>query len=277
MKPRRLGNESGVTLVELLVGLVVASIIMVGLLRMFIGESRLFGQWESQRTARDVARGASQVLSADLRRLEATGGVEAASASSITLRVPFSMGLVCASSAGSTTASLLPADSVMRTDAAPSGQAWRTPTGYSYAGLTSVAAGAAATCTAANITTVTGGRVVAITPGAGAGVTAGTPLFLYQRVVYEFGSAASGTALTRRQLSGAGGEEFLVETLVTSGTRFRFFVGTSDVAQDSPPADLTTLRGFELVLEGQGEYARPGEALPSAELSQPVFFRNAPN
>jgi hypothetical protein len=187
------------------------------------------------------------------------------------------MGLDCASSAASTTASVLPVDSVMRADAAPSGQAWRTSTGYGYASLTSITAGLAGTCTAANITTVAGGRVVTITPGAGAAVTAGTPLFLYQRVVYEFETGANGSFLTRRQLSGAGGKELVVETLVTSGTRFRFFVGTSDVAQDAPPADLSTLRGFELALEGRGDYARPGDDVPSAELAQAVFFKNAPN
>jgi hypothetical protein len=256
---------------------VVASLILGGLLGVFLGESRLFGEWESRRTARDVTRSASQVLSADLRRLEATGGVEAASASSITLRVPFAMGLVCASSVGSTTASFLPTDSVMLADAAPSGQAWRTSSGYGYANLSSVTAGGTADCTAADIATVAGGRVATITPGAGATVEAGTPLFLYQRVVYQFVSGADGSVLTRRQLSGAGDEEVLVEALSTSGTRFRFFVGSSAVAQDDPPADLSTLRGFELALEGMGAYARPGAAVPSAELAQAVFFKNAPN
>jgi hypothetical protein len=257
--------------------MVVALLLLGALLGVFLGESRLFGQWESQRTARDVARSAAHVLSVDLRRLEATGGVEAASPSSITLRVPFAIGIVCASSVGSTTASLLPTDSVMLADAKPSGQAWRTSTGYGYASLTSIVAGSAAVCTGVNITTVTGGRVVAISPGAGAAVAAGTPLFLYQRVVYDFVSDAAGTVLRRRQLSGAESEEVLVETLVTSGTRFRFFVGSSQVAEDAPPADLSALRGFELALEGQGEYARPGAPVPSSELAQAVFFRNPPN
>jgi hypothetical protein len=271
------GGRAGFTVVELIVGAAVASMLLAALLGVFIGESRLFGQWESERLARDVVRTATQALSADLRRIEATGGVEAASDSSITLRVPYSMGVVCASSVASTTASLLPTDSVMLATAAPSGKAWRTSTGYGYAGLTSLAAGSAATCTGVNITTPTGGRVVAITPGAGATVTAGTPIFLYQRVVYEFQAAPDGTVLTRRQLNGGGGTEVLVETFVASGTRFRFFVGSSDVAQDAVPADLSTLRGFELALEGQGEYRRPGEAVPNAELAQGVFFRNPPN
>jgi hypothetical protein len=266
------------TFLELLVGMTIASFIMAGLLGLFVSESRLFGDWESRRTARDVVRGASQLLSADLRRLEATGGVEAVSPSAITIRSPFAMGIVCASTAASTTASLLPTDSVMYESAAPSGYAWRTSTGYAYqTSLTSLTEGSAALCTAANITTLPGGSVVAVAPGAGATVRAGTPLLLYQRVTYEFASGADGSVLTRRLLSGGGAKEAVAETFVSSGTRFRFFVGSSDVAQDSVPADLSTIRGIELVLEGKGTYATPGGSVPSNELSQRVFFRNPPS
>jgi type II secretory pathway component PulJ len=246
MTPRRRYLESGFTIVELLVGIVVSSIAIAGLVGMFIGASRLFGTWESRRTARDVVQGAAQLLSADLRRVETTGGIEAASDSTITLRVPYAMGLVCASAAANTTVSLLPTDSVMYAEAAPSGYAWRTATGYSYGtSITSLTAGVAATCTGVNISTLTGGRVVLIAPGAGPTVTAGTPVFLYQRVQYEFQTTSDGRVLTR--------------------------------TQDIAPATLSTLRGFELALEGQGEYAAPGAPTSSTALAQKVFFRNPPN
>jgi hypothetical protein len=265
------------TVVEILVGLVVAIFLLGGLTGLFIGEARLFGEWESKRTARDVVRSATQILASDLRRLDSSGGVESASSSAITLRVPYTVGLVCSSTAGATVVSLIPTDSVMVAASSVSGQAVRTNTGYAYTNVTAVAAALAAPCTAANITTVTGGRVVSVTPGAGVNVRAGTVLFLYQRVLYEFQAVSGGTRLTRRLLSGLGTTENLAQTFLPAGTRFRFFVGSSSTAQDAAPADLTTLRGIELALEGKGEYGALGAGSPTSEAAQAVFFRNPPN
>jgi hypothetical protein len=96
-------------------------------------------------------------------------------------------------------------------------------------------------------------------------------------VQYQFQAITGGTRLTRRLLDGAGVTENVAQTFVPAGTRFRFFVGSSAVAQDAVPADLTTLRGIELAMEGKGEYGQPGEVSPSSELFQPIFFRNPPN
>ena len=276
MKTRALHPAAGVTVIELIVGIVIALFVLGSLMGVFISESRLFGEWESQRTARDAIRSATHVLTTDLRRVETTGGIEAASSTSLTLRIPIGMGIVCASTLASTTMSLLPADSVMMATAALSGQAWRTPDGYTYQATTGVSSASAAACTAVSITTLTGGRVVMVTPGAGPAVLPGTPILLYQRVRYEFVPASGGTVLTRRLLSSAAGAEVLVKNFVSSGTSFRFYVGTSASAQANPPADLTTIRGIDLALEGQGEYAAPGDPVTSTSMSQPVFFRNPP-
>ena len=276
MKTRAQHPAAGVTVIELIVGIVIALFVLASLLGVFISESRLFGEWESQRTARDAVRSATHVLAADLRRIETTGGIEAANSTSLTLRIPISIGVVCASTAASTTISLLPADSVMMATAAMSGQAWRTNTGYTYQATTGIAGVGAAACAAVNITTLAGGRVVQVTPGAGVAVVAGTPIMLYQRVRYEFVPGTDGTVLTRRLLSSGAGAEVLVENFVTSGTSFRFYVGTSATAQTSAPADLSTIRGIDLALEGMGEYAQPGDPLTSTSVAQPVFFRNPP-
>jgi type II secretory pathway pseudopilin PulG len=271
-------SEAGMTMVELLVGMVIAMMIMGGLTSLFINQTRLFGEWNSERNAREAVRAASQVLISDLRRIESSGGIEAASSSAITVRIPFAMGIVCESADGSTTVSLLPADSLTYAGAVASGYAVRSGSGYTYhTTLSSVSSGTAATCTSASITTVTGGQVISIAPGAGTSVTAGTPIFLYQRVTYEFESSSSGTVLTRTVLGGAGTEEVVVEKFVPTGTKFRFFVWQMSTAQDAVPADLTTIRGFELYLEGQGDYSRPGSAVASSDLAQKVFLMNPPS
>jgi Tfp pilus assembly protein PilW len=273
----RTGQRAGMTLVELTIGLVVAMTLLAGMTGLFISESRLFGNWEAQRTARDVVRSAAQVLAADIRRLDPTGGIEAATDSSLILRVPITMGLVCSSTVGATVVSLPPTDSVTFATAAIDGQAWRTNTGYTYLAATTTSSPGAADCTAAGISTITGGRVLSVSPGAGTGVRSGTVLLLYQRVQYRFVTGSQGMSLTRRTLAGGGTTETIVETLVPDDTRFRFYVGASATAQDAPPADLTTLRGIELALEGKGEYHQAGAESPASRIAQGVFFRNSPN
>jgi Tfp pilus assembly protein PilW len=271
--------QAGMTIIELLVGITVATLIMGGVVGLFINQTRLFGEWESQQTARETVGAASQVLISDLRRLETSGGIESATASAVTIRIPFAIGLVCASDASSTTASLLPVDSLSYASAVASGYAVRGGSGYTYhTTLTSVSAGTESTCTtAASIATVTGGQVIAVAPGAGTNVASGTPIFLYQRVTYQFQTTAAGSALVRTVLGGSNTSETVVETLVPAGTKFRFFILSSTTAQDAVPADLTTIRGFELALEGKGSYAPPGKAVPSSDLAQKVFPMNPPS
>jgi type II secretory pathway pseudopilin PulG len=271
-------REAGMTMIELIVGILVATLIMSGLISLFLNQTRLFGEWQSERNAREAVRGASQVLIADLRRVETSGGIESATGSAVTLRIPFAMGIVCSSTAATTVVSLLPADSLTYATAIASGYAVRASSGYAYqTTLSGVSAGSAATCTSASITTLTGGQVIDVTPGAGTTVAVGTPFMLYQRVTYEFETTSAGTVLTRTVLGGSSTEEVVVERFVPAGTRFRFFVWTSNTAQDAAPADLTTIRGFELYLEGQGDYARPGSPVASSDLAQKVFLMNPPS
>lgn len=269
-------TESGMTLIELMVSMVVAAVILGALVTLFIGQSRLFGEQESQRTAREAVRSAVHVLTSDLRRIEASGGVEAASAESITIRTPFAMGLVCSSSAANTTVSLLPPDSASYANAEISGFAWRAGGTYSYVPATTLDAGTASLCTGALITTLAGGRVVRISPGAGAGVPAGTPAMLYERVRYDFRGGASGFTLVRTIIT-PGAEEALVESFDGAGTRFRYFAGADDEAEDDPPSDLSDIRGVELVLEGLGDRPRAGSnTIATAPVTATVFFRNRP-
>jgi hypothetical protein len=57
--------------------------------------------------------------------------------------------------------------------------------------------------------------------------------------------------------------------------KFRFFVGSSLVAQDAAPADLSTIRGIELNMTGMSERApRGGVAKQKAPFITAVFFKN---
>ena len=213
--------------------------------------------------------------------VEVGSGIAAASAasgaSSITLRVPVVMGLVCGTSGGTTVLSLMPVDSAVLASAAWSGHAYRESSGaYTYAeGATTVTLGGAATCAAANITTVTGGRTVIVTPALPATVTAGTPAFVYQRVRYWFGASTvlSGRLALWRTLEATNLSEELAAPFDTA-SRVRFYRGDNDTSDVAVPP-LAEIRGVELVLVGESEHTRFGSTTPErAPLRTAVFFIN---
>lgn len=267
-------SRAGMTLVEMLIGMVVAGVMLGALVGLFIGQSQLMDHQASQRVARDAARNALHVLATDLQRLESSGGVEEATQDSLVIRVPFALGLVCASSSGSTTLSLLPSDSVTYANAAMSGFAWRAPSGaYTYVPETNLSAGTASACSGASISTIAGGAVVDTDAGH-ASIPAGSPAFLYQRVRYHFEDTADGATLVRTVVE-SGDQETLVEFFDGSATRFRFFTSASPDPGDTPPADLGDLIGIELALEGLGDRPRASDgAVATAPLNASVFFKN---
>jgi hypothetical protein len=127
---------------------------------------------------------------------------------------------------------------------------------------------------------LTGGRVVAVTPPLPAALPAltavGTPVFLLQRLTYEFKSSAAlpgRTALWRTVGATAQADELVAPFDATA--RFRFFVTGSDTAQADVPNPLSTMRGLELSLSGQSERAPEGGAAPKAnKVVTAVFFNN---
>lgn len=278
--------ERGVTLVELMIALTVTAVIAAAMLAVFVSQTRLIGLIESQRTGRAVSRSAANVLTAELRMIEAAGGVESAASTALTLRVPYAVGVLCATSSSEATVSLLLADSMLFARPGYSGYAWRTTAGgYVYeAGTQSqpdVAGASAVVCAGASITTPPGGILARLTPGvpAATGAMPGTPVLLYRRVRYEFtGSADFGgrTMLIRTPLDG--GEATVLSGPFDGATRFRFFVAGEADAQDAPPSDLSDLRGVELDLVGQGHRpAAPGKPPAVAPLSTAIFFHNVSN
>ena len=278
-------SRRGVGLAEMMVALVIMGIIGGAAMRAFVSQARLADQQHKKRSARAVSRSAVNLLLSEVRMVENSNGVAAASATSgaswITLRVPLAMGLVCgATGTGGTAISMLPTDSVVLASAALSGNAWRTTSGtYVYTETpTSQVTGGSAICTAANITTPAGGRTVVITPALPAGAAVGAVAFVYQRIRYGFAasSAISGRLGLWRTLEATNVSEELAAPFDTS-SRVRFFRNNNDTSDVTVPT-LAQITGIEFVLTGASETARYGKTTPeTAVLRTGAFFSNRTN
>lgn len=278
----RLTSRRGLTIIELLVGMVILAIVATLFTRLLVAQGKFFDKQAQGSAARNVSRGAVNRAISDLRMVEAGGGVIAASPTSVTVRVPYAMGVVCATSGAVSTVTLLPVDSVMYSQPGFYGYAWRSSTtglyNYVEAG-SSVTNGTTSICTNAAITTLPNGKVIALSPALPVAATFGTPVLLFRRVRYEFKASAliSGkTGLWRTVINPDGSET--AEELVapfTSTASFKFFGVNNPTAQTNPPASLGDLRGFELHLDGMSERAARGLAsAESAPFITAVYFKN---
>jgi prepilin-type N-terminal cleavage/methylation domain-containing protein len=280
----------GFSLIELVVSLVIFGIIGAALTKLLTSQGNFYDKMGMGNAARNVSRGSLNRVVSDFRMIETTGGMIAASATSVTIRVPFAIGVVCAASGGATQISMLPVDSVMYNAPGFYGYAWRSPiTGaYVYQDLATKLAGTLATCTGQNILTIppTGqvnGLVIGLQPVLPVGATLGTPVFLYRRVQYSFqaSTAVPGKLGLYRTIVNQNGtqtaEEIVAPFAATAGFKF-FIIGNSTTAQVNPPALLSDLRGIELHLDGTSENRVAGSASSeSAPFTTAVFFKNRIN
>jgi prepilin-type N-terminal cleavage/methylation domain-containing protein len=275
-------GRRGFTLTELLVGMVLMGIVGVALTKLFVSQSRFYDRQSQMRRARFVTRTAINAAVSDLRMVEATGGVVSATPTQVTVRVPYAIGIVCANTPVQTTLSLWPVDSTVYATAGFGGYAWRDSVGnetYVEAG-SSLVSDAATVCTAANVTVLAGGRVVAVRPPLPAALPAvtavGTPVFLIQRLTYEFkvSTTLPGRTALWRTVVGTGQTDELVAPFDSTAS-FGFFVVGSDTAQAAVPVPVSTMRGLQLKLAGQSERAPEGTSAPRQALAvTAVFFNN---
>jgi Tfp pilus assembly protein PilX len=285
MKTRRLVRARvGMGIPELLVAMVVMGIIGIAAIKTFLSQTRFADMQLKRRMARSVSRAPINLLLSEIRMADNVGGVAAASAasgaSSITVRVPIGMGLVCGTAGGATVLSMTPADSVALAGASLSGYAYRGANGAYYytEGAMTVTSTGAATCAGANITTLPGGRVVSVTPLFPGPATIGTPAFLYQRVRFSFAASTilPGRRGLWRTLEATGATEELAAPF-DSVSRFRFYRNSNDTADVAVPP-LNEISGVELVLTGASEQPRYGRTVPETSLLRTaVFFVNRLN
>ncbi len=66
---RRRASQAGVTLIELMISLVVASIVIASIYQLMINQSRAYTNQREVTDARETVRGAAVLLSAELRQL----------------------------------------------------------------------------------------------------------------------------------------------------------------------------------------------------------------
>jgi prepilin-type N-terminal cleavage/methylation domain-containing protein len=301
MKARLIARR-GFTLVELLLSIILAAVVGAALIRMTLAQARFMDQQEAWRSARGVSRGGVNRLISDLRAVEAQGGLTAAVAGGqdFTVRVPYAFGVICSAALATATVSLLPVDSAMYNALGHTGFAVRNATTGSYTYYTSLtpssvpAAGLATTCTAvvapdmpivAPVPSTNGspvGKVVTLVATAN---LAGPPpkgsiVFLYRTIRYEFKNSTAlpgRTGLFRTRVTGGIPEEELV-TPFDNTARVNFYVLNAATAQAAVPGLLSTVRGLELVLNGQSELAPGGSATPkTANVTTSVFFENRPD
>lgn len=271
-----LSSRAGVTIPELLVGLVIVAFVGMGFTRLLVSQTRFFDQQGSATNARNVARSSLNRAISDIRMVEAEGGVTAADSMTLSLRTPYALGVSC----GSSTLALLPADSLMYVDF-PSGYAWRDANGaYTYveSGV-SLGVGSSTVCANAGVTDLTaqGGKVVTIVPALPAAAGVGTVVLLTRRVKYELKTSQivpGKLGLFRTQTDPVKAAEEIAAPF-DANSRFMFFVANSSSAQNTPGSDLTKLRGVELRLNGQSERTGSGASGPRTEkFTTAIFFKN---
>jgi prepilin-type N-terminal cleavage/methylation domain-containing protein len=284
----------GFTIIELLVGIVLFGIVGALFTKLLTTQGRFFDRQGMANAARNVSRASLNRVVSDFRMIEATGGVVAASPTSLTVRIPFAIGVMCGTAAGATVTqiTLLPVDSTTYANATSAatggvyGYAWRdfTTGAYFYVENPATEAdGDPAICLAKNVTTVSKGKVVQVSPVLPGGAGLGTPVFLYQKVRYEFkaSTAVPGKlGLYRTVMAPNGGEsseELVAPFANTAGWKF-FVVNGGSVAQAAAPATLSDIRGLELHLDGSSEsIAVTRTTAEIAPFTTAVFFKNRTN
>lgn len=270
MTPRR-----GFTLVELLITVVLLGIVGLGISSMLVSQMRFFSKASSARDARAVSRNALNLVRDEMRMIEPRG-ITAATTTSITVRVPYAIGVYCAAN----TVALVPVDSLVYATAVFRGYAYRDTAmnaNYTYvASTTAPVTGAAITCSGVpGITPLTGGPLLVLSP-AFPGLAAGAPVMLYQTITYSLAASTlvPGRTAFWRTVTGGAAEEMAVPFENTA--IFRFYVSGSLTSQANVPGTLNTITGLEIVLTGQSERISQGTNLPESKSTRvSILFRNA--
>jgi hypothetical protein len=279
----RLRPRMGFTLAEVLIALVMTGVIGAAITSVFVTQSSFYDRQEKESFARGVTRGATNVLTSDLRMVERDSGVVQASSSRLVLRVPYIMGVSCGGSGGTTmVVRHLRTDPILLADTVYSGYArMRADGSYRYHDLPSGSShrptlnDGNATCVAAGIDSIRGGggTLTIPTPASADIAPAGHPVLLYQLVTYEFKTVAGQLGLWRTvHRKGGSGELMVAPFAPTAG--FRFYVNDEPLSQAEPPAVLRELTGIEIRMDAMSQRPDRDGTHRTVPLATSVFFKN---
>ena len=268
----------GFSLAELVVALFLAGIIGLALARLVISQARFVAGQDGSLQARSTVRAALGVMTSELRALT-PGGLRAATADSVTVRVPYAFGVACQQSAGGTNVSLLPGDSSIYGAATASGYAFQDSAGtWRFVEPATVGSGSctpAGPAIASLSATGWGPRVVSVAPN-DLRTGEGQLVYLYQLVRYALapsGAIPGRKALWRTALSTGTRDELAAP--FDTGSTFQFLVGSRFTVRITAPAILDSVVGLHLRLVGQSELTPEGKTAPSRfDLSTNIVFRN---
>ena len=289
---RTVARRDGFTIIEIMIAMLMTSILGAALVKTMISSNQFIDRIEAGRDARGSARAALNLLSTELRMVSAGTGIEAATPTSLTMRVAYRVGMACSSTVGIpgvVVATFTPSDtSIASTSLGYTGFASLQSSGeYQYTnGIGTPAAGAASVCTAApaSLTPVAGSSTLSMSGLAlPAAIPPGTPVVLWRRVQYDLAPSVilpGRLALWRRQLDGASAvisSEELAAPLEAS-TRFGFYINNARASSDTVPTSLGDLRGIELRLVGESmRVSRGASQTEQSRLTTAVFFLNRPD
>jgi prepilin-type N-terminal cleavage/methylation domain-containing protein len=268
-------RRRGFTLTEILIAVVLLGMVGIGISRLLMSQTRFFSRATGARDARSVTRNALNIVRDEMRMIEPRG-ITAATTTSITVNVPYAMGIYCSAS----TATFVPVDSLTRATAVFRGYAYRDTAlnaSYTYVASTTVPSnGTVLNCTGGpGITPVTGGQTLALSP-AFPSLSAGAPVMLFQTISYSLAASTlvPGRTALWRTVTGGAAEEIAVPFQNTA--IFRFYVNGGTTSQTAVPSPLNSITGIELVLVGESERNSPGTNTPeSRAVRLSIFFRNA--
>ncbi|MGH7617251.1 MAG: prepilin-type N-terminal cleavage/methylation domain-containing protein [Gemmatimonadaceae bacterium] len=286
-------RRHGFTLTEVMISLIISGIIGATFTKLLASQNRFFDHETNLRASRSIARAASNVLLADLRMVQDSGGVDSVTFDGKLIRilVPYRFGLVCGTTGNTTTVSLLPTDSGTIAVSVYRGFAWRDSVSgrYTYVSPDNptttdipVATGNAPLCTGngagqAQIRTLSvNGRVgdlLDLSTAAPSGARPGAPVFLWQRITYSF--RTSGVYPDRlglwRNVEGGPNEELMAP--FDTSSRFQFYKAGDEVSRVAPPLP-SDIRGLDLVLSALSPRPTSSDSVSQTKLVTSVFFKN---
>ena len=283
----------GFTLNEMLISMTVLAIVGMAFTRILRYQTTYFSHETTLRTARTVARTATNLLLSDLRAVQDSGSVDSVAADGKLVRiyVPYRYGLVCGTNSSTTTVSLLPSDSSSSNMSVYKGFAFRNATGrYTFVFPNNptgsdipVTSSSPATCTGSgsgqaqiSSLSVAGrtGNIIDLKSNGASGAIALAPVFLFQRVSYSFrtSNVYPGAIGLWRNVEGGQNEE-LVAPFDTSA-RFRFYKTGDDTSRVTPPG-VAEIRGLELNLVAKSPRASSSNTNSNTvKVVTSVFFKN---